>query len=187
MIHKTHPIIRLKKRCVLKQSVLIFSNLISSNLIFAALIPATIIAAAIVGMASGASAQSASQPSAPASAQSVSQSVPPSSTTGTLRGQVTDPSGAVVANAAVAVLVSGGKPHSATSTRSGNYEIGNLPPGKYIVTVNAQGFAVFVQNDVDVAAGQAAQFNIALDIQVQQEKVNVEGQSTQLDVNPAKI
>ena len=115
----------------------------------------------------------------------MSQPASPSSTTGTLRGQVTDPSGAVVADAAVAVLVSGGKPHSATSTRSGSYEIGNLPPGKYTVTANAQGFAVFVQNDVDVAAGQVAQFNIALDIQVQQEKVNVEGQSVQLDVNPA--
>ncbi len=98
---------------------------------------------------------------------------------------MTDPSGAVVANATVAVLVSGGQTYSANSNRSGAYEIGNLPPGKYTVTANAQGFAVFVQSDVDVSAGQAAQFNIALDIKVQEEKINVEGQSTQLDVNPA--
>ncbi len=119
---------------------------------------------------------------APAWAQSSSQS---SATTGTLRGQVTDPSGAVVPNAAVAVLVSGGPTHSATTNRSGAYEIGNLPPGKYTVTANAQGFAVFVQNDVNVAAGQAAQFNIALDINVQQEKVNVEAEGPLLDANPA--
>ena len=61
---------------------------------------------------------------------------------------------------AVAVLVSGGPTHSATTGQTGNYEIGNLPPGKYTVTANAQGFAIFVQNDVDVAAGQVAQFNI---------------------------
>ncbi|MGA2980316.1 MAG: carboxypeptidase regulatory-like domain-containing protein [Terriglobales bacterium] len=116
----------------------------------------------------------------PASAQT-----PPSATTGTLRGQVTDPSGAVVANAAVAVLVSGGPTHSATTGKTGNYEIGNLPPGKYTVTANAQGFAVFVQNDVDVAAGQVAQFNIALDITVKEEKVNVEAEGPTLDTNPA--
>ena len=119
---------------------------------------------------------------APASAQSPAGS---STTTGTLRGQVTDPSGAVVANATVAVLVSGGQTHSATTNRSGGYEIGNLPPGKYTVTANAQGFAVFVQNDVGVAAGQVAQFNIALDINVQQEKVNVQSEGPQLDVNPS--
>ena len=90
-------------------------------------------------------------------------------------------------NATVAVLVSGGQTHSATTSKTGGYEIGNLPPGKYTVTANAQGFAVFVQNDVDVAAGQVAQFNIALDINVQEEKVNVqgEGENPQVDVNPA--
>ncbi|MGD0414604.1 MAG: carboxypeptidase regulatory-like domain-containing protein [Terriglobales bacterium] len=119
---------------------------------------------------------------APASAQSQTQSP---ATTGTLRGQVTDPSGAVVANAAVAVLVSGGQTHSATTNRTGAYEIGNLAPGKYTVTANAQGFAVFVQNDVNVAAGEVAQFNIALDINVQQEKVNVHEDTPQVDVNPA--
>src|ERR1700678_3083158 len=108
-----------------------------------------------------------------------------SSATGTLRGQVTDPSGAVVANAAVAVLTSGGPTHSATTSKTGTYEIGNLLPGKYTVTANAQGFAVFVQNDVNVAAGQAAQFNIALDINVEQQKVNVEAEGPTLDVNPA--
>ncbi len=121
-------------------------------------------------------------PSAPAWAQSSTQST---TTTGTLRGQVMDPSGAVVPSAAVAVLVSGGQPHSATTNRSGNYEIGNLAPGKYTVTANAPGFAVFVQNDVDVAAGQVAQFNVMLDINVEQEKVNVQEEGPQLDVNPS--
>ncbi len=140
-----------------------------SVFILAILIPAT-----LIGLATPASAQS--------SAQSSTQS---SATTGTLRGQVTDPSGAVVANASVAVLVSGGQTHSATTNRTGGYEIGNLAPGKYTVTANAQGFAVFVQNDVDVAAGQVAQFNIALDISVKQEKVNVQEETPQVDVNPA--
>src|SRR6266404_8019189 len=148
--------------CVLKYlSVFISANLISAILVLAILIPAT-----LIGL------------SAPAWAQS-------STTTGTLRGQVTDSSGAVVPSATVAVLVSGGQPHSATTNRSGNYEIGNLAPGKYTVTANAQGFAVFVQNDVDVSAGQVAQFDIALDINVEKEKVNVQEEGPQLDVNPS--
>ena len=102
-----------------------------SVFIFAILIPVT-----LIGLV------------APAAAQSPAA-------TGTLRGQVTDPSGAVLTNATVAVLVSGGQTHSVATNRSGGYEIGNLAPGKYTVTANAQGFAVFVQNDVDVAAGQA--------------------------------
>ena len=124
---------------------------------------------------------------APAWAQSQAQSL---ATTGTLRGQVTDPSGAVVPNATVAIQISGepgsgGQTHSATTSRTGGYEIGNLAPGKYTVTANAQGFSVFVQNDVGVAAGQVAQFNISLDINVHQEKVNVEEETSQVDVNPA--
>ena len=141
-----------------------------SVFILATLILAILIPAMLIGMA------------APASAQSQAQS---STMTGTLRGQVTDPSGAVVTNATVAVLVSGGQTHSATTNHSGGYEIGNLAPGKYTITANAKGFAVFVQNEVDVAAGQVAQFNIALDINVQQEKVNVQEETPQLDVNPS--
>jgi uncharacterized membrane protein YgcG len=114
---------------------------------------------------------------APASAQS--------QPAGTLRGQVTDPSGAVVAGATVAILTSGGPTHTATTTKTGSYEIGNLPAGKYTVTANAKGFSAFIQNDVDVASGQVAQFNIALDINVHEEKVNVQAEGPTLDVNPA--
>src|SRR6202140_5308899 len=152
-------------RCVLKY----FSVFNSANLI-----PAILISATLIGLSTPARAQSP--------AQSSTQS---RTTTGTLRGQVTDPSGAVVPSATVAVLVSGGQPHSVTTNRGGNYEIGNLAPGKYTVTANAQGFAVFVQNDVDVPAGQAAQFDIALDINVEKEKVNVQEEGPQLDVNPS--
>ncbi len=119
---------------------------------------------------------------APASAQAPA---PSPTAAGTLRGQVTDPSGAVVPNATVAIVVSGRQTQSATTNRSGGYEIGNLAPGKYTVTANAQGFAIFVQTDVAVAAGEVAQFNISLDISVQKEKVNVQEETPQVDLNPA--
>src|SRR5208282_6046042 len=144
-----------------------------SVFILAILIPVVLVPAAIAGQ------------TAPRPAPSQSSTMQSAVATGTLRGQVTDPSGAVVANATVAVLVSGGPTHSATTNKTGGYEIGNLPPGQYTVTANAQGFAVFVQNDVSVAAGQVAQFNIALDITVRQEKITVQENTTQVDTNPA--
>ena len=104
--------------------------------------------------------------------------------TGTLRGQVVDPSGAVVPNATVAVVQSGGSTFSGKTNNSGNYEIGNLPPGSYTVTANAQGFTAFIQNDVQVASGQVARFNISLEILVEQQKVNVEDENQQVQVNP---
>ena len=106
-------------------------------------------------------------------------------TTGTLRGQVTDPSGAVVTNATVSVRAPGGHTLSATTNRGGAYEIGNLAPGRYAVTANAKGFAVFAEDGVEVAAGQVAQFNIALEISVEKERVNVQEETPQVDVNPA--
>src|ERR1019366_2928340 len=167
--NKSQPMFSSDVICLERKGVRLklLSVFVLANLTLAILIPVM-----LVGLA------------APASAQSPAQSP---GTTGTLRGQVTDPSGAVVTNATVAVLVSGGQTHSAATSKTGGYEIGNLAPGKYTVTANAKGFAVFVQNDVDVAAGQVAQFNISLDINVQEEKVNVQGEeeTPQVDVNPA--
>jgi hypothetical protein len=144
-----------------------------------------LISATLVGQVAGQVAPASAQAQAPAATTPPATPAATGTSTGTMRGQVTDPSGAVVANAMVAILISGGATHSATTGKTGNYEIGNLAPGKYTVTANAQGFAVFIQSDVNVAAGQVAQFNIALDINVEQQKVNVQSEGPTLDVNPA--
>ena len=142
------------------------------------MIPILAIFFAIIRVAAPAAAQTPQPPSS-SPAQSATA-------TGSVRGQVTDPSGAVVANATIAILQSGGQTHSATTNRTGNYEIGNLPPGKYTVTANAQGFGVFIRNDVEVSSGKTTQFNIPLEINVQQEKVNVQSEgAAALDTNPA--
>jgi hypothetical protein len=104
---------------------------------------------------------------------------------GELRGTVTDPSGAVIPGAAIGIVTPDGKTISAVTNKNGVYEIKDLPPGKYTVTANATGFSVFVQDDVELNAGQSTQFNISLEISVEQEKVNVQEHSTQVDVSPA--
>jgi len=57
--------------------------------------------------------------------------------TGTLRGQVLDPSGAVVAGATVTAKSASGQTATATSNSQGVYEIKGLAPGAYAVTVTA--------------------------------------------------
>ncbi len=120
--------------------------------------------------------------SAALAASAWAQSAP---ATATLRGTVLDPSGAVIANAKVAAAQSGGPARTTTTNSNGAYEIGNLPPGKYTVTANAKGFSAYAKSDLNLEAGQVSLFNISLEISVEREKVNVEEESPQVDVNPA--
>src|SRR5882724_4746596 len=68
-----------------------------------------------------------------------------SSTTGSIEGQVTDTTGAAVPGVTIRVtspnLISA---QTATSDENGRYHIGNLPPGRYSVALEAQkGFAKY--------------------------------------------
>ena len=105
--------------------------------------------------------------------------------TGAFRGQVTDQTGAVIPNAQVTVSAPAGHARSTKSDGNGNFEISNLPAGKYTVTVIAAGFAAFSKNDVAISVANTAPFNISLDIQVEKEKVEVEDETPQVQVSPS--
>ena len=105
-------------------------------------------------------------------------------TAGTLRGQVTDPSGAAVANATVLVTTAA-VANTAMTNRDGVFEVTGLAPGKYGVKVIADGFKAFEQPEVTIAAGQVQRLTVQLTIQVQEEKVEVTDTTTKVDVNPA--
>lgn len=105
--------------------------------------------------------------------------------TGSLRGQVTDPSGAAVTDATVLVTTASGAATTATTNKEGFYEVKGLVPGKYGVKVIAPGFAPFESPQIDITAGQAQKLNVSLSIEVQQEKVEVTDTTTKVDVNPS--
>src|SRR5438046_2802994 len=76
-------------------------------------------------------------------------------TTGTLRGQVLDPAGAVVPNAEVTVTnQETGVSVKVTTTSAGTYALPSLIPGVYKISVEAKGFKSFVKKDVSVIANQ---------------------------------
>jgi hypothetical protein len=73
------------------------------------------------------------------------------STTGSIVGVVTDPSGAVVPDATVVVTDLGTNIETRTTAdQSGNYVVTPLPIGQYSVTVEAKGFKRFVATGIKV-------------------------------------
>jgi len=106
-------------------------------------------------------------------------------TTGSLRGQVMDPSGAAVAGATVIVLPAQGAAITTTTNRDGSYETKTLLPGKYTVQIFATGFAQFEAKDASVEAGAAAVLNVHLNIEEQREKVEVSENAATLDTSGA--
>src|ERR1700733_6083340 len=105
---------------------------------------------------------------------------------GSLRGKVTDPSGAVIPDATITAIAANGQKTSATTDHQGIYLIKGLPPGSYTVSALGKGFAEYHESEVQVNAGQVQQFDIALGIQVQQEQVSVEAQANTVQVSPSE-
>jgi hypothetical protein len=101
--------------------------------------------------------------------------------TGALRGQVTDPSGAVIAEATVTAKSAAGQAVTAATNHQGVYEIKGLAPGDYALSVTAKGFARFMTEGVTVAAGAPKTLDVSLEIQVAEEHVNVQDENTTVD------
>jgi len=99
-----------------------------------------------------------------------------------LRGTVTDPSGASVPGALVQLVGPGGQQRSVTNDL-GAYQFPSLRPGKYRVRVIARGFTVFDRRDVEIRGPLAldAQLAIATDTQV----INVEDEANRVNTDPA--
>lgn len=117
----------------------------------------------------------------PASAQSA----PAKAATGGIRGQVTDPTGAVIPGATVVVRsTTGALAGKATADNGGVYMIRGLAPGTYSVSVTAPGFAAYGMPGIVVTAGQLHNVNPALQIEVQKQQVQVQAENTTISTSP---
>lgn len=105
--------------------------------------------------------------------------------TGSLQGQVADPSGATIAKASVVLTTPSGSPVTSSSNAQGNFEFKALAPGKYVLNVIADGFNTYENDSVDITADRATKLNVSLVIAVTEQKVQVTDSAATVDVNPA--
>ncbi len=113
-------------------------------------------------------------------------SSPGQTSSGTLRGQVTDPTGAVIPQATVMATGPTGQKTTAITNNQGTYELKGLSPGRYTVETAARGFAISTEQNIVISADQAQQFDVGLEIQVRPEKVEVQEESATVGVSSSE-
>jgi len=109
---------------------------------------------------------------------------------GTLRGTVTDPSGAVVPNASIVLKepATGVLVRQSSSDGQGNYEFADIKPGTYRLTVEAAGFQSASVDEIVLIAGQVRRIDVALTVgTVTQEAVTVTAGAALIDTESGTI
>ena len=95
--------------------------------------------------------------------------------TGTIRGTVSDPSGAVVQGAVVsAQQTETGLSRTATTDRGGNYVLLELPVGHYRLQVQATTFQTYAQEGLSLNVNQTAVVPVRLVVGSEKEQVRVQ-------------
>src|SRR5919199_2397714 len=98
---------------------------------------------------------------------------------GSLAGTVTDPQGAVVANAKVTVTnLNTNEVRETTTSDEGRYTIPELPAGDYKVTIESQGFKTANFERVQVAVQVTRSLDVQLEIGAIGDVVTVTSEST---------
>ncbi len=94
--------------------------------------------------------------------------------TGTLRGHITDPSGALIPGTQITVTTAkGATAGSVTADAAGTYQVRGLAPGSYVIQASYQGFAPFVSSPISLTAGQTKNVDIKMAIEAAQQQVVV--------------
>ncbi len=107
---------------------------------------------------------------------------------GTITGTVSDPAGAVVANAAIeARNQATGLMYSAATTQTGNYTIPQLPVGQYEISVAVPGFKKYVRQGLTVEVAQTVRIDIALEVGAANESVTVQADAPLLKTESGDI
>ncbi len=107
---------------------------------------------------------------------------------GTINGQISDPSGAVIAAAEVSVISAGTNATTKVmSNASGEFTAPNLLPGAYRVEVSAAGFKRLVQRNVVVAASSSVRLDVKLQLGQIADQIEVTGVASAIQTDNAKV
>jgi hypothetical protein len=87
------------------------------------------------------------------------------SSSGEIRGQVTDSSRAILTGSSIKIEnMNNGRSFSATTDDSGTYRVLEVQPGTYKVEVAAKGFVTEIRTNVSVTVGQASVIDFMLNV-----------------------
>ena len=107
---------------------------------------------------------------------------------GVIRGTVLDPTGAAVPGATVTVTnVTTGVSLTTTTSASGLYNVANLRPETYVVSVELAGFKRAVQAGVEVNVSQVVGIDITLELGAVAESVEVTAVAPQLRTETTEV
>jgi Carboxypeptidase regulatory-like domain len=107
---------------------------------------------------------------------------------GSITGNVTDPSGAAVAGAAIQVTnTETGVQNAAKSNASGYFNISNLIAGTYTITVSAPGFKELSQTGVVVDIGSVVRLDSSLQVGNVEQKIQVTSDAPQLQTDKVEL
>ena len=108
--------------------------------------------------------------------------------TTSLRGTVTDSSGAAVGNATVTLAnPEHGFVRTATTTTSGGYEFLQLRPGTYTLTVEMTGFRRYEQRNLQLLVDLPSTTNVPLVVGTTRETVEVSAQAAVINTTDASL
>ena len=109
-------------------------------------------------------------------------------TTGTIRGTVQDPSGAIVPGAQVAAILTQTDVNRTTQANAeGQYVFPALPVGIYTVVVKAPGFQEYRQSDVEVEIGHVTLANVSLELGTLAQVVTAEAQAPLVETSSTQM
>ncbi len=108
--------------------------------------------------------------------------------TATLRGAVTDTSGAVVPSASIVLQnLQTGEQRTTTSDSVGVYQLTSLPVGKYKLEVQAPGFQKQTMNDLVLEVGRTAVQNVRLQVGTVNQEVVVTAENPVIDASTMTV
>jgi hypothetical protein len=108
--------------------------------------------------------------------------------TGQISGSITDPSGAVIAGAAVVATNTATNVRRETaSNQDGLFQLPALPPGIYTLQVEAKGFPKQSREGLALQVGQVAEINFAMQIGNVAETIQVTGGAPVLQSETAEL
>jgi len=106
----------------------------------------------------------------------------------TITGTISDATGAVVANAPVAVRnVETGRAFAAASSETGNFTVSQLPIGDYDMTVTVPGFKTYSHTRFHLAAAQIMREDVTLQVGQNTESVTVTAESSLLKTESSEL